>query len=154
MCHHNLNVHNVIFWILQCRTLNNFNKLSVIIVIKNKKLDNISNIMRKRQGVFTKKMYDLFFEMQLKLKTCQNLNLRFQKIISGTLYTCYIYILTTRAIEVTQLYIRCKFYPIKKKILFCKNSNLKQALKLFGSNTVAELSLCMCFIPLEVEFFL
>ena len=114
MCHHNLNVHNVIFWIFQCRTLNNFNKLSVIIVIKNKKLDNISNIMRKRQGVFTKKMYDLFFEMQLKLKTCQNLNLRFQKIISGTLYTCYIYILTTRAIEVTQLYIRCKFYPIKK----------------------------------------
>ena len=128
MCHHNLNVHNVVFWIFQCGTLINFNKLSVIIVIKNKKVDHISNILPKRQGVFTKKFMIFFFEMQLKLKTCQNLNLRFQKIIFGRLYTCYIYILTTRAIEVTQLYIRCKFYLIKK-ISFLQEFQFERGIK-------------------------
>ena len=39
MCHHNLNTH-VFLCIFSCRTLNNFNKLSVIIVKYNKKQIN------------------------------------------------------------------------------------------------------------------
>ena len=75
MCHHNLNTHDVVFWIFSGRT---FNELSVIIVMchKNKQAtirdgalrdhalhlgccssprsasDHISNIMPKCHGVF------------------------------------------------------------------------------------------------------
>ena len=84
MCHHSLNTHDVVCCIFWRRTLNNFNKLSVIVVTckkQNKQIDHMNNTMSKRQGVFT-----LFF-----------LRKNWKLTIFGRLYTCNIYIVTTRA---------------------------------------------------------
>ena len=67
MCHYNRNAHNVAFHIFSYRTLNNFYKLLVIIVIdnENKRIGHISNTVSKLLVAF----------FQEKLKTCRNSNL-------------------------------------------------------------------------------
>ena len=55
MCYCNLNIFS-------CRTLNNFNKLFVIVsyLIQNKRIDYISNIMSKRLRIFTESFTSFF----------------------------------------------------------------------------------------------
>ena len=112
MSHCNLNTHNLVFCIFLSRTLSNFNKLSVIIVICNKKL---TNWPYKQYHVNTSRCFLSFFHMQKKLKTFRNLNLRdLEYHIWGIIYLCDIYIVSTRAFDSTQLYICYKFYPTKQ----------------------------------------
>ena len=88
MRHYNRNTRNVPFLIFSCRTLNNFHKLLVIIVIsnENKRNDHINNIMSKRRDkIYLLKTLQYFFQMQEKLKTCWNsTNLRnFRRLSFG-----------------------------------------------------------------------
>ena len=76
MCHHNLNVHNVVFWIFWCRTLNNFNKLSVIIcqiIISNKKQTSwpYKQYYVKTSRCFYQKLYDVFFKCRENWKRAE-----------------------------------------------------------------------------------
>ena len=57
MCHHNSNIHTVLS-IFSYRTLNTFSKLSVIIVISNKKQTNRTY---KCHGVVTENLTIFFF---------------------------------------------------------------------------------------------
>ena len=68
--------YNIAFWIFLCRTLNNFCKPLVVIVICNEKQTNwqYKQIMSKSHGIFNVN-FTIFFQIQEKPEMCQNLNL-------------------------------------------------------------------------------
>ena len=116
MCHHhNLSTHVGLGFFLR-RTLNNFNKLSFIIMTsnKNKQISHIRNIVSKRQRVFIES-FTIFFSKAGETENVSELEYkRFQEIVFGRLYTCNIYIATLKVSEFTQLYTCYKFYPLKE----------------------------------------
>ena len=69
--------HKVAFCIFSCRTLNNFYKLLVIIVICNEKQTNwpYKRNYVKTSRYFLPRILLCFYQIQEKLKTCRNLYL-------------------------------------------------------------------------------
>ena len=59
------------FCIFSCRTLNNFNKLLVIVALQNELIDYVSNITSKRHRIFTESFYLL--KCSQNQKNTQNL---------------------------------------------------------------------------------
>ena len=104
--------------IISCRTLNNFSKLSVMIVICIKKQTNwpYKQYYVKTSRCFYQKLNHLFFKCRRNWR-CAGIQIR--KILEDhlwRLYTYNIYIVTfiSEFTKFIQLYICCKFDPIKE----------------------------------------
>ena len=118
MWSHNPNTHSAVCRIISCRTLNNFSKLSVIMVICIKKQTNwpCKQYYVKTSRFFYQRLNHLFFKCRRNLR-CAGIQIR--KILEDhlwRLYTYNIYIVTfiSEFTKFIQLYICCKFDPIKE----------------------------------------
>ena len=123
MCHYHRNIHNVAFCIFQCRNLNNFYKLIVIIATCNEKLKHWpykQYHVKTKNGIFTKN-YTIFFSNEGKTENGNNF--RFDKFyVFLRWYKYNIYIVTTSSLDFIQLYIIYKVYLIKRIFLSKRNS--------------------------------
>ena len=125
MCLDNGNRYNVTLCILSWRTLNNFFKLLVIIVIWNQKQTNwpFKQYYVKTSRYFYRKLYHHFFKCRKNWKRAGIQTVlrkraeKFWKKIFSRWHKCNIYIAATSGLDFKQLYIIYKFYPIKRIFL-------------------------------------
>ena len=141
MCHHNSNTHTVLS-IFSYRTLNTFSKLSVIIVINNKKQTNgtykqyyvkMSRCCHRKTNLF------FFFSNAEKIENVPE----FER-----LYAC-----NNNASEFTQLYTRYKFYPIKKLNNMQELRIWHKHLTIQFKHSYIHYQVYLSFISLKVKFF-
>ena len=143
MCHHNSNTHTVLS-IFSYRTLNTFSKLSVIIVINNKKQTNgtykqyyvkMSRCCHPKTNLF----FFFFFSNAEKIENVPE----FER-----LYAC-----NNNASEFTQLYTRYKFYPIKKLNNMQELRIWHKHLTIQFKHSYIHYQVYLSFISLKVKFF-
>ena len=89
-------------------------------VLKNKRIDHISNIKLKRCDSFTES-FTISFSNAGKTETLPELEFeRFQITIFWRLYVGNIYIVIANDSDFKQAYKFCKFYPIKQTCLIAR----------------------------------
>ena len=137
-CHHNLNTHNIVFYIFKCKTLNNFNKLAVIIAVCNRKQTSwpYKQYYLKTSRCFYRKLYKLFFKCR---KNWKRANFR------RSSFGYNIYIETTKASELIQLYMYYKVYPIRKSFWSAIISYLSQTFN-YSVQTQLYYEVCVCVL--------
>ena len=143
MCHHNSNTHTVLS-IFSYRTLNTFSKLSVIIVINNKKQTNgtYKQYYVKLSRFFHQKTKLFFFFFFSNAEKIENVP-EFER-----LYAC-----NNNASEFTQLYTRYKFYPIKKLNNMQELRIWHKHLTIQFKHSYIHYQVYLSFISLKVKFF-
>ena len=143
MCHHNSNTHTVLS-IFSYRTLNTFSKLSVIIVINNKKQTNgtYKQYYVKMSRCCHRKTNPFFFFFFSNAEKIENVP-EFER-----LYAC-----NNNASEFTQLYTRYKFYPIKKLNNMQELRIWHKHLTIQFKHSYIHYQVYLSFISLKVKFF-